>query len=204
MTRREIRATSTREAKTTIRKAKAAPFSKAKAAPFKVQKQPIPAQRASRQAPKTLKPPFDVLDFRMAYHSSSADRIRVIKAGVSAKKVYALANAMNVSQDVMIKRLGLSKSTVSRKAQADDTLDADQGERVLGIAKLLGLVQTIVDESGDPDTTKNFDAAQWFEVWLSQPNPALGGALPSTYLDTHEGQGILSTLIAQMQSGAYA
>ncbi|WP_183085117.1 antitoxin Xre-like helix-turn-helix domain-containing protein [Trinickia fusca] len=150
------------------------------------------------------KVPFDVLDFRKAYHSSSADRIQVIKAGVSAKSVYDLATALKISQDEMLQRLGLSKSTVSRKVQADDTLTADQSERVLGMSKLIGLVQTIVDESGDPGVAKDFDAAVWLEAWLSQPNPALGGVLPSTYLDTHEGLELLSTLIAQMQSGAYA
>jgi putative toxin-antitoxin system antitoxin component (TIGR02293 family) len=184
MTRREIKTTSTNQTKS----AHAAPSKHAR------------GQKGSNMP----NAPFDVLDFRKAYHSSSGDRIQVIKAGVSAKKVYALAIALKISQDVMMKRLGLSKSTVSRKAQADDTLTADQSERVLGMAKLLGLVQTIVDESGDSDLAKDFDAAAWLEAWLSQPNPALGGALPSTYLDTHEGQEILGTLIAQMQSGAYA
>ncbi|RQU58762.1 antitoxin Xre-like helix-turn-helix domain-containing protein [Burkholderia cenocepacia] len=173
-----------------------------KVAPNRLTKQAICAPHAA--ASKTPKAPFDVLDFRKAYHSSSADRILVIKAGVSARKVYGLASALKVPQDVIIKRLGLSKSTVSRKAQANDTLAATQGERVLGVSKLIGLVQTIVDESGDPDATKDFDAAAWLEEWLSQSNPALGGVLPSTYLDTHEGQEILGTLITQMQSGAYA
>jgi putative toxin-antitoxin system antitoxin component (TIGR02293 family) len=187
MPRRAIRTTSTHQTKG----AHAAPAKPSAGA------KPVPGQKAPNV-------PFDVLDFRRAYHSSSGDRIQVIKAGVAAKKVYALAIALKISQDVMMKRLGLSKSTVSRKAQADDTLTADQSERVLGMAKLLGLVQTIVDESGDPEVAKTFDAAAWLEAWLSQPNPALGGAPPSTYLDTHEGQEILSTLIAQMQSGAYA
>ena len=160
------------------------------------------AGKASGRATPTA--PFHVLDFRKAYSSSSLDRIQVIKAGISAKKVYDLAGAMHVSQDVMMKRLGLSKSTVNRKAQAGDTLSIDQGELVLGISKLIGLVQTIVDESGDPDLAKDFVAAEWLEEWLSQPNPALGGASPSIYLDTREGQEVISTLIAQMQSGAYA
>jgi putative toxin-antitoxin system antitoxin component (TIGR02293 family) len=187
MARREIRATSPKRKEA----GRALPAKSA-----------IPARPAS--AAKRPKLPFDVLDFRKAYRSSSADRILVIKAGVSAKRVYDLATALRVSQDVMITYLGLSKSTVNRKAQADDTLNTDQSERVLGLSKLIGLVQTVVDESGDPNAAKDFDAAQWLEEWLSQPNPALGGMLPSTYLDTHEGQEVLGNLIGQMQSGAYA
>lgn len=148
--------------------------------------------------------PFDILDFKKAYRSSSADRFLVIKTGIAARRVYDLATKLNVSQDLMMKRLGLSKSTISRKVQADQTLTADQSERVLGMSKLVGLVETIIEESGDPDLAKDFDAAGWLEDWLSQPNPALGGELPTVYLDTREGQEILSSLIAQMQSGAYA
>ncbi|MEK6290632.1 MAG: antitoxin Xre-like helix-turn-helix domain-containing protein [Paraburkholderia tropica] len=147
---------------------------------------------------------FDVLDFRKVYKSSGVDRIQVIKAGIAATRVFDLAGAMRVSQDVMLKRLGLPKSTVSRKAQAGDMLSIDQGELVLGMSKLIGLVQTIIDESGDPDRIGDFDPATWLEEWLSQPNPALGGVAPSTYLDTREGQEIVSTLLSQMQSGAYA
>lgn len=158
------------------------------------------------------KVPFDVMDFKTAFHSSSHDRLEVIKAGIKAKRVFDLATVFKVSQDEMIQRLGLTKTTVHRKARTDETLSADQSERVLGMAKLLGLVETIVSESVEDDDLQGFDAAKaqdfdaaaWLENWLSQPNPALGGELPSTYLDTREGQEILSTLIAQMQSGAYA
>jgi putative toxin-antitoxin system antitoxin component (TIGR02293 family) len=189
MAKREIGVTSSRQAKA----ARALPAKRA-----------IPAQSVPEGKIKMVRLPFDVMDFRKAYRSSSADRIRVIKAGVSARSVYDLATALNVSQDVVIKYLGLSKSTISRKVQADDTLSTDQSERVLGMSKLIGLVQTVIDESGDPDLAKDFDAAQWLEEWLSQPNPALGGMLPSAYLDTHEGQEVLAALIGQMQSGAYA
>ncbi|MBN3761240.1 antitoxin Xre-like helix-turn-helix domain-containing protein [Burkholderia sp. Ac-20365] len=188
MAKREIGAASQRQAKV----GRALPAKRAIAA------------EAAAEGKMRIRLPFDVMDFRKAYRSSSVDRIQVIKAGVSAKSVYDLATALKVSQDVVIKYLGLSKSTVNRKAQADDTLSTDQGERVLGMSKLIGLVQTVVDESGDPDVAKDFDAAQWLEEWLSQPNPALGGMLPSAYLDTHEGQEVLAALIGQMQSGAYA
>ncbi|GJH26983.1 antitoxin Xre-like helix-turn-helix domain-containing protein [Caballeronia novacaledonica] len=195
MARKEIRVASERWAKT---------------------KTPVPVKRVSTKSAasevkgpekiqlKNLRMPFDILDFKKAYRSSSADRFLIIKTGVAARKVYDLATKLNVSQDLIIKRLGLSKSTISRKVQADQTLTADQSERVLGMSKLVGLVETIVEESGDLERSKDFDAAAWLENWLSQPNPALGGELPTMYLDTREGQEILSSLIAQMQSGAYA
>ena len=36
------------------------------------------------------------------------------------------------------------------------------------------------------------------------PSPALGGDKPADYMDTIEGQRIVSNLLAMMQSGAYA
>lgn len=59
----------------------------------------------------------------------------------------------------------------------------------------------MVSESGDPE---GFDAAHWVSDWLNTPLPALGGHHPATYMDTAEGQKLVSNLLAMVQSGAYA
>jgi uncharacterized protein (DUF2384 family) len=74
-------------------------------------------------------------------------------------------------------------------------------ERALGIARLTGQLQAIVEESGQPE---GFDAAAWMSWWLREPLPALGGVRPLDLLDTTEGQTLVSTILAQIQSGAYA
>ncbi|CAD6548234.1 hypothetical protein LMG24235_04548 [Paraburkholderia sabiae] len=81
---------------------------------------------------------------------------------------------------------------------------AAQGRREREIAALVRLVRTIVDESGDPAMAKAFDAAAWLEGWLQQPNPALGGELPSAWLGRAGGPDVLRALIMRAQSGAYA
>lgn len=148
--------------------------------------------------------PFDVLDFRGTYGASPFDRMSVIRAGIPAEAVAQVARKFNITQEVLIKRLGMKKTTISRKAQAGGRLSAEQSEHLVGMAKLAGQVEAIVEESGDPEAAGHFNAATWLEDWLSHPNPALGNVLPSTYLDTHEGREVLGTLLAQMQSGAYA
>lgn len=77
----------------------------------------------------------------------------------------------------------------------------EQGERVVALAKMIGQVQTMVAESGDPE---GFDAAQWLASWLERSVPALGGRCPGEYMDTAEGRELLSQLLAMTQSGAYA
>ena len=58
-----------------------------------------------------------------------------------------------------------------------------------------------VNESGEP---QDFNAARWFAKWIEQPLPALANAKPSDYLDTLTGQRLVSSLLAKIQSGAYA
>ena len=66
---------------------------------------------------------------------------------------------------------------------------------------LFGQVQAMVNESGN---YIGFDAASWLTSWLDAPLPALDGIRPADLLDTIEGQTLVSTILAQMQSGAYA
>jgi hypothetical protein len=65
---------------------------------------------------------------------------------------------------------------------------------------LVTQVQTMVEESGDPE---GFDAAGWTCAWLVEPNPALGGQLPAECMATGEGRARVSNLLAMAQSGAY-
>ena len=97
--------------------------------------------------------------------------------------------------------LGLARATVDRKIRDNKLLSPDESSRVLGMASLVGQVQSLVAESGNAD---GFDAGAWVSNWLEQPVPALGGRRPAELMDTSEGQAIVSRLVTQMQSGAYA
>lgn len=76
-----------------------------------------------------------------------------------------------------------------------------QSRSLIGMDKLVRQVQVMVEQSGNPT---GFDAAKWVAHWVNEPSPALGGKIPATYMDTVEGQELVSNLIARMQSGAYA
>ncbi|MEO8652765.1 MAG: MbcA/ParS/Xre antitoxin family protein [Ramlibacter sp.] len=77
----------------------------------------------------------------------------------------------------------------------------NDSERAAAVARLVAQVEAMVKESGDPT---GFDAAKWFAAWLEQPLPAFGGKTPASYMDTAEGQAIVSNILARMQSGAFA
>ena len=135
------------------------------------------------------------------YEASNVDRIGIVKAGLPARLLTTLADDMHVTRERLYRWLGIARATANRKVKADEVLSQDESERALGIARLVGLVEKIVAESGEP---VGFDAAQWTAAWLEGPNNALGGKTPGDFMDTADGRALVAGLVAQMQSGAYA
>lgn len=140
-------------------------------------------------------------DFAGLYAASPMDQVAVVKGGIAATEVARLADALKTSRENLYRWLGLPRQTVARKVKEAKDLSPQEGERLLGVAKLVGQVETMVRESGDPT---GFDAAAWMAQWLDQPLTALGGRAPAELMDTSAGQGIVSQLLARSQSGAYA
>ena len=141
------------------------------------------------------------LSYLAVYRATPAERIKMIKGGIPATVVKYLFTELAMAQSMGFEALKLSAATVNRKALQDVDLSVDEGERVIGMAKLIGQVQAMVQDSGDPE---GFDAPAWTSRWLREPLPALGGARPVDFMDTMEGQAMVSNVLAQSQSGAYA
>jgi putative toxin-antitoxin system antitoxin component (TIGR02293 family) len=142
--------------------------------------------------------PFPFVDL---YRASPIERISVIKAGISARDAKELSIALHFDQQVMFDALKLKTATVNRKAARDETLSIEDGERVVGLAKLVGQLEAMIEDAG---TSETFDAPSWMSRWLREPLPAIGGARPIDLLDTMEGQALVSRALSQIQSGAYA
>lgn len=141
------------------------------------------------------------LSFATIYRVEPIDRIKLIRDGIPARYINVISDSMGITKETLFKFLNLPKSTIDKKSVANQMLPIEQGERLLGMAKLVGQVESIVSESGNPD---GFNAAKWVANWLEKPSPALGGQKPSAYLDTVSGQEMISDLLAKIQTGAYA
>jgi len=163
----------------------------------------------SRSNPSTESEPFVPMKRRRGgpsyylalFHASPFERIDMIKRGIRAAEAKRILADLAIGQGAGLKALNLSPATVNKKAKQDQSLSPEDSERVIGIAKLVGQLEAIVQDSGDP---KGFDSTAWMARWLNDPLPALGGARPIDLMDTMEGQALVSTLLAQLQSGAYA
>ena len=142
-----------------------------------------------------------VLSYIKVYRASPFERIDMIKRGLLAADAKRIIADLAIGQSTALKALDLSTATVNKKANAASTLSPAETERVLGIVKLVGQLEAMIEESGD---LEGFDAPSWMSRWLQEPLPALGGVRPIDLMGTMEGQALVSTALAQAQSGAYA
>lgn len=164
----------------------------------------IPAnERMARSAKvaKHVSTNSNSIPFARFYQIDPIEKIKLVRSGISPQYVLRISDSMGITKDALFKVLNFPKSTIDKKIAANQNLPIEQGERLIGMAKLVGQVEVMVQESGNPD---GFNAAKWVANWIEKPSPALGGEKPAAYLDTVSGQEMISDLLAKMQSGAYA
>jgi len=143
-------------------------------------------------------------DFRALEECTPLERVALLRAGVPADLIPLLVEAMGISREQLYETVGLARSTGDRKLKKGQFFDVGQGEALLETARLIGQLQRMLEQSGDPDLPEAFSAARWFAGWLYDPLPALGGRAPAELMDTAEGRSVVSRLLLQMQTGAYA
>src|SRR4051794_29347075 len=107
----------------------------------------VPVAEAKRQpAP---------LSYLAVYRASPLERIGMIKHGIRASEAKRIIGELAIGHGAALKALNLSPATVNRKAKQDQLLSPEESERVIGIARLVGQLEAVVQESGDPE---GFDA----------------------------------------------
>lgn len=141
------------------------------------------------------------LSFINVFRATPLERIDMIRRGIPAAEAKRIFAELSIGQGAGFKALNLSTATVNKKAKHGDMLSREESERVVGFAKLVGQLESLIEESGDPE---GFDARAWIARWLTEPLPAFGGTRPADLMDTMEGQALVSAALARIQSGAYA
>ncbi len=139
--------------------------------------------------------------FLSVFRATPLERINMIRRGIPASDVKRMFTDITLPQGRGFKALNLSTATVNKKAKNGETLSSGESERIVGFAKLVGQLEAMIQDSGDPT---NFDGRAWMARWLTEPLPAFGGIAPADLVDTMEGQGLVSAALAKIQSGAYA
>ena len=159
----------------------------------------VPATRTPRKrASPSLAGPMSYIG---VFRAEPVQRIDMIKSGIPASEAKRILADLSVNQAAAYRALDISPATMNRKVKDKGRLPPAESERVLGVVRLVGQIQAIVEESGDPE---GFDAAAWLSRWLDEPLAALGGVRPLDMLDTIEGQSLVSASLARIQGAAYA
>ena len=147
------------------------------------------------------KPSPSALSYTAVFHASPLERISLIRRGIPASEAKRIFSDLHITQGAGFTALNLSTATVNKKAKHGENLSPEESERIVGLAKLVGQLEAMLQDSGNP---ANFDARAWMARWLTEPLPAFGGVRPADLMDTMEGQGLVAAALAKLESGAYA
>ena len=141
--------------------------------------------------------PLSPTSYRQVFEATPIERISMIRAGVGARDAMRILTEVARANGQIFEALGVSKSSVSRKAASDQFLSRSESERILGLAKLIGQVQSMTNDA-------EADAPAWLATWMAEPVPALGGERPINLIGTMEGQTVVSNMLGHVLRGGFA
>lgn len=128
--------------------------------------------------------------------------VEIERQGVLGAFIKDLSKRMQVPTSRIFNILGVPKATAEKKAAAGELVSGSGGQAAVGMIKLLGIAQAIVENSTAVEA-KHFDAARWLGQWIERPQPALGGRKPADLIDTPTGVEVVARLLGSIESGAY-
>jgi putative toxin-antitoxin system antitoxin component (TIGR02293 family) len=172
----------------------------AKAAHKKSKAIEVDKVRAGLKAAKAARP-YNFVPPLALYHANPIERIEMARRGLPAFFLRKTADILHTSQDRLNQKLNIPRSTIARKESDDKPLSQAQSERLIGVMMLIGQVEAIMADAGDESV--EFDAGKWVSEWIEEPLPALGNRTAGEFMDTAEGQQLVSRVLAQSVAGAY-
>jgi putative toxin-antitoxin system antitoxin component (TIGR02293 family) len=135
---------------------------------------------------KALKP------FLAYLHSPTPEVIEKVRTGFEVSLVGEYAKRIGMPKEEMFILINLSRSTAHRMEQSNKVMDRLRSDAFAGAARV---IEKARDMLGSDEAARK---------WLSTPVPALNFKTPQEWLDTSDGRQIVSSLLDQIQSGAYA
>lgn len=127
--------------------------------------------------------------------------VEIERIGVGGRLLKDMAKKMAIPSSRFFNMIGVPKATAEKKASTNEIIAGAGGQAAIGMVRLLGIAQSIVDSS--TADVRDFDVAKWLGQWIERPQPALGGKKPAELLDTPTGVEIVSRVLGAVESGAY-
>ncbi|HWR17622.1 MAG TPA: antitoxin Xre/MbcA/ParS toxin-binding domain-containing protein [Terriglobales bacterium] len=122
----------------------------------------------------------------------SNDLADLVREGLPAHSISALAERMNVGQSVLSRKLGIPQRTLTRRLSHHSRLTAAESDRTVRFARVYA---SAVEKIGDEEKASE---------WLRTPNRALGGEKPFDQLDTDLGAREVEDVLGRIAYGVYS
>jgi len=120
------------------------------------------------------------------------DLARLVRKGLPASSVTALAEKLDVGNTVLSRKLGIPRRTLTRRLSQGSRLTAAESDRTVRVARVYA---NAVEMIGDEEKAVE---------WLRTPNRALGGERPLDQLDTDLGSRAVEDILGRIAYGVYS
>jgi putative toxin-antitoxin system antitoxin component (TIGR02293 family) len=122
----------------------------------------------------------------------SDDLALLVRKGLPAGSVTALAGKLRVGNNVLSRKLGIPQRTLTRRLSQSSLLTPAESDRTVRIARVYAHAMEMIG-----DENKAIE-------WLGTPNRALGGARPLDQLDTDLGARAVEDILGRIAYGVYS
>lgn len=120
------------------------------------------------------------------------DLARLVREGLPASTVTALAQKLRIGNSVLSEKLGIPQRTLTRRLSQRSLLTPAESDRTVRVARVYA---NAVEMIGDPEKAIE---------WLRTPNRALGGEKPLDQLDTDVGAQMVDDVLGRIAYGVYS
>lgn len=128
--------------------------------------------------------------------------VEVERHGIDSIFLKDLSKYMDLPAVRIFDIVGIPKATAEKKVAAKEPIAGAGGQAALGLARLLVIAKSIVENSTAAEA-KDFDVAKWLGRWIERPQPALGGRKPADLIGTPTGLDMVARVLGAIESGAY-
>ena len=120
------------------------------------------------------------------------DLTELVRKGLPATSVKALADRLEVGSTVLSQKLGIPQRTLTRRLSQRSRLTAAESDRTVRLARVYASAVEMIGDEGKA------------VEWLQTPNRALGGERPLDQLDTDVGSREVEDLLGRIAYGVYS
>ncbi|MES3024594.1 MAG: antitoxin Xre/MbcA/ParS toxin-binding domain-containing protein [Pseudomonadota bacterium] len=119
----------------------------------------------------------------------TSDMIRLMRAGIPARRVSTIAASMGLTQDKFFELLRLPTDTMKGLISSDGLLSSTEQDRIYRAERVLARAREVLEDEV---------AAR---SWISLENRALGGEVPLALLDTEVGYELVLNTLGRIAYG---